>query len=60
MLFRVPEGGGYEVNPRNRLYDLDAAGDRFLMSHQTGEGDLSGDLVFVQNFFAELRDKVRK
>jgi hypothetical protein len=27
------------------------------MINQTGEGDVSGDLVFVQNFFAELKEK---
>jgi hypothetical protein len=56
-VLRIPEGA-YEANPRNRLIAISADGQRFLMVNQTGRGDVSGDMVFVQNILAELRSKV--
>ncbi len=58
-LFSIPDGV-YENNPRNKLHALTPDGRRFIMINQTGEGDLSGDLVFVQNFFAELKEKTAR
>ncbi len=57
LVLRIPEGA-YEANPRNRLMAVSADGQRFLMINQTGEGDVSGDMVFVQNILAELRENV--
>jgi hypothetical protein len=57
VVLRIPDGA-YEANPRNRLLAVTADGQRFLMINQTGQGDVSGDLVFVQNILAELRTKV--
>jgi Tol biopolymer transport system component len=57
LVLRIPEGA-YEANPRNRLMAVTADGQRFLMINQTGEGDVSGDMVFVQNILAELRENV--
>jgi Tol biopolymer transport system component len=56
VVLRIPEGA-YEANPRNRLMAVTADGQRFLMINQTGLGDVSGDMVFVQNILAELRSK---
>ena len=57
LAVRIPEGA-YEANPRNRLMAVSADGQRFLMINQTGQGDVTGDMVFVQNILAELRAKV--
>ncbi|MCH7875883.1 MAG: protein kinase [Gemmatimonadetes bacterium] len=54
------EEGVYEANPRNRLVVRTPDGQRFLMINQTGQGDVSGDMVFVQNFFAHLRARSRQ
>jgi len=53
---RIP-AGAYEVNPRNRLMAVTRDGQRFLLINQTGEGDVSGQMVFVQNILADLRAK---
>jgi Tol biopolymer transport system component len=47
----------YEVNSRNRLYDV-APDGRFVMIRRAAGGDVSGDLIMVQNFFRELEEKV--
>ncbi len=57
QVLRIPDGA-YEANPRNRLIAISADGQRFLMVNQTGRGDVSGDMVFVQNIVSELRSKV--
>jgi Tol biopolymer transport system component len=56
VVFRIPEGA-YEANPRNRLMAVTPDGRRYIMINQTGQGDVSGDLVFVQNILADLRAK---
>jgi serine/threonine-protein kinase len=57
-VFRIPQGA-FEANPRNRMMALTPDARRFILVNQTGLGDVSGDLVFVQNLLAELRAKVR-
>ena len=56
VVLRIPRGA-YEANPRNRLLAIAASGERFLMINQTGEGDVSGNMVFVQNALAALRHR---
>jgi Tol biopolymer transport system component len=53
----LPRDKDYEVNSRNRLVDV-APDGRFLMIERAGGGDISGDLIMVQNFFRELEEKV--
>ncbi len=53
----LPLDKDYEVNSRNRLYDVSPDG-RFVMIERAGGGDVSGDLIMVQNFFRELEEKV--
>ena len=53
----LPDDKDYEVNPRNWLFDV-AADGRFVMVERAGGGDVSGDLILVQNFFRELDEKV--
>ena len=53
----LPRDKDYEVNSRNRLYDVGPDG-RFAMIQRAGGGDVSGDLIIVQNFFRELEEKV--
>ncbi len=53
----LPLDKDYEVNSRNRLYDVSPDG-RFVMIERAGGGDISGDLILVQNFFTELVEKV--
>ena len=55
----LPTENNYESNPRNRLYDV-APDGRFVMLQRAGTGDISGDLVIVQNFFEELKEKVER
>ncbi len=57
ILVRPPAQNDYERNPRNRLYDV-APDGRFLVIQRLGTPDVSGDLVIVQNWFEELREKV--
>ena len=54
---RLPAADDFEVNPRNRLFDVSRDG-RFLMIQRAGTTDVSGDLVIVLNWFQELREKV--
>ncbi len=58
-LVRLPGENNFEANPRNRLYDV-APDGRFVMIRRAGTGDISGDLVIVQNFFEELKEKVER
>ena len=55
----LPSENNYESNPRNRLYDV-APDGRFVMLERAGTGDISGDLVIVQNFLEELKEKVEQ
>jgi len=55
----LPAENNYESNPRNRLYDV-APDGRFVMLERAGSGDISGDLVIVQNFLEELREKMEQ
>ena len=57
VVARLPAGDDFEVNPRNRLYDVSPTG-RFLMVQRAGTADVSGDLVVVLNWFEELKAKV--
>ena len=43
-----------ESNRFDRMFEVTPDGRRFLLVTQ-GQGDKSGDLVVVQNFFTELR-----
>ncbi len=53
----LPRDRDHEVNSRNRLYDV-APDGRFVMIRRAAGGDVSGDLIMVQNFFRELEEKV--
>ncbi len=53
----LPATSAFEQNDAERLYDITPDGNRFVMIRQ-GEGDVSGDLVVVLNFFEELKAKV--
>ena len=53
----LPLDKNYEVNPRNRMYDVSPDG-RFVMIERARGGDVPGDLIIVQNFFRELEEKV--
>jgi serine/threonine-protein kinase len=57
VLFNLPAQNNYEVNQRNRLYDV-APDGRFVMLQRPGSPDVSGDLVVVQNWFVELKERV--
>ena len=57
LLLQLPANFAFEQNPNDRLFDILPTGDRFVMIRQ-GEGDRSGKLVIVLNFFEELRAKV--
>jgi hypothetical protein len=59
VVVEPPAQNDYERNQRNRLYEL-APDGRFLVIQRFGTPDVSGDLVVVQNFFAELRAKAEK
>ena len=52
----LPSQNEYEVNRGNPMYAV-APDGRFLVIEREGTGDVSGDLVIVQNFFEELRAK---
>jgi Tol biopolymer transport system component len=56
-LLTLPEQNDYEANARNRLIDV-ASDGRFVMIQRTGTPDVSGDLVVVQNWFAELKGRM--
>ena len=49
--------GGFETNRFERLFEVTPDGQRFLMSRAQGQGDLTGDLILVRNWFDELRQK---
>jgi len=53
----LPSQNEYEVNRGNPMYAV-APDGRFLVIEREGVGDVSGDLVIVQNFFEELKAKV--
>jgi serine/threonine-protein kinase len=55
----LPPENNYESNPRNKLYDV-ALDGRFVMLERAGTGDISGDLVIVQNFLEELKERVEQ
>jgi Tol biopolymer transport system component len=57
VLVRMPAKNDYEQNTRNRLYDV-APDGRFVVIQRFGTPDVSGDLVVVQNWFAEIKAKV--
>jgi serine/threonine-protein kinase len=59
VFLALPSENNYESNPRNRLYDV-APDGRFVMLERAGTGDISGDLVIVQNFFEELKERVER
>jgi eukaryotic-like serine/threonine-protein kinase len=52
-LFRALTGG-YELNTPDRMFDVSRDGQRFLLSINA-DTDVSGNLIVVQNFTAELR-----
>ncbi len=54
VLVDLPASSNYELNPSNRLFEV-AADGRFLMLRRAAVPDVSGDLILVHNFFAELR-----
>jgi Tol biopolymer transport system component len=53
-LFRAPLDARFELNGDDRMFEPGVDGRRFLLMRQ-GSGDLSGNLVVVQNFVTELR-----
>jgi len=53
-LFRAPPNARFEINVDDRMLEPGSNGRRFLLMRQ-GSGDLSGNLVVVQNFVTELR-----
>jgi serine/threonine-protein kinase len=52
----MPAQNEYERNSGNVMYAV-APDGRFIVVERTGKGDISGNLVLVQNFFEELRAK---
>jgi len=54
---RLPSNNEYEYNSGNVMYAV-APDGRFIVVEREGTGDVSGDLVIVQNFFEELKAKV--
>ena len=56
-IIKLPRDKDHEVNSRNRLYHV-APDGRFVMIRRAAGGDVSGNLVMVQNFFRELEEKV--
>ncbi|MCH9015998.1 MAG: serine/threonine-protein kinase [Gemmatimonadetes bacterium] len=57
VLVDLPASSNYELNPSNRLFEV-AADGRFLMLRRAAVPDVSGDLILVHNFFAELRGEI--
>ena len=49
---------GYLSNVSRREYDVSLDGERFIMIRQTSEGNASSRLIWVQNFFEELKARV--
>ncbi len=54
MLTKSPRTTGFELNAQDRMFDVSPDGRRFLVS-VNGKNDISGHLVVVQNFIAELQ-----
>jgi len=54
VVLRSPAGAEFEVNERDRMFEVSPDGRRFLVDATMG-GDHSGNLVVVQNFVTELR-----
>jgi len=57
VLVDLPASSNYELNTSNRLFEV-AADGRFLMLRRAAVPDVSGDLILVHNFFAELRGEI--
>ncbi len=57
VLLNLPPQNDYERNARNRLYEV-APDGRFVVIQRPGTPDVSGDLVIVQNWFLELKERV--
>ena len=53
----LPGQNEYEWNFGNVMYAV-APDGQFIVVERQGIGDISGDLVIVQNFFEELKAKV--
>jgi hypothetical protein len=51
----MPQGMRFEFNPGDRMFEISRDGRRFMVVRQGSAGDLSGDLVIVQNIQEELR-----
>jgi len=56
VLVDLPASSNYELNPGNRLFEV-APDGRFLMLRRAAVPDVSGDLILVHNFFAELSNQ---
>ncbi len=55
-LLQLPAQGQFESNGLGgHMFEVSRDGRRFLLVRQGAAGDVSGDLVVVQNFFNELR-----
>ena len=57
-LVRSPVEVNLETNALDRMFDPSRDGRRFLLVRR-GSGDMSGDLVIVQNFLTELRTALK-
>jgi hypothetical protein len=55
-LFDFPDDQYWELNPFNHLYEV--ADDGRLIMLRAGQGDITGDLVIVQNFFGVIEERV--
>ena len=51
----MPQGMRFEFNAGDRMFEMGRDGRRFMLVRQGSAGDLSGDLVIVQNIQEELR-----
>ncbi|MCZ6761258.1 MAG: protein kinase [Gemmatimonadetes bacterium] len=56
VLVDLPASSNYELNTSNRLFEV-ASDGRFLMLRRAAVPDVSGDLILVHNFFAELSNQ---
>ena len=56
VLVDLPASSNYELNTGNRLFEV-APDGRFLMLRRAAVPDVSGDLILVHNFFAELSNQ---
>ena len=55
-LFEFSDETYFELNSDNHMYDV--ARDGRVLMLRAAQGDISGDLIIVQNFFEELKAKV--